>query len=331
MEQLLQNNSLLYPVECYSPIDVLYRINPELGSLAYARRAELLTPDLMPLFAKFREFQSAEKIEVMKSIIQRLGIEAHEREIIAGINGEITRTRISEDSETDRIRFTQDGLTERENIIARRENYSSDNQLRGIEIQGKSIVDREKVIAEKERYFSDIQLKGIEMQSKAELEVQKMKCLTDAKIYEDRMKGQMYISNNEAEARKIEALARKDSIVLAEQIRSGTLEKISANQLEAKVRTALIQTNARIREAEEMRRREVELAYINQETMMHAHLMQVEAERARANGLIGVEAYKFMGYGIIEGTRALVEMGKSHYTASGENSLGKFNLNIVIE
>jgi hypothetical protein len=331
MELSLSTERSLGNIECYSPIDALYNINPELGTLAYVYRNKILTPELMPLFARFRELQSNEKIELMRFIVQKLGIEANEREIIAGINGEINRTKISEDSKTDRIRFIQNGLTERENIIAKRENYASDNQRRGVEIQGKSIVDREKIIAEKERYFSDVQLKGIEIQSKSELEVQKMKCLTDAKIYEDRMKGQMYVSDNEAEARKIEALARKDSIVLAEQIRSGTLEKISANQLEAKVRTALIQTNARIREAEEMRRCKVELDYINQETMMHAHLIQVEVERAMANKLIGIEAYRVMGYGIIEGTKALVEMGKTHYTASGENSFGRFNLNITIE
>ena len=331
MEHFLPERYVESPIECYSPLDVLYNINPELRSLAYARRAEILTPDLMSLFAKWRELQSQEKIAAMKCIVERLGIEAHEREIIAGINGEITRTRISEDAETGRVHLIQRGLTERESIIAGRENYNSDNQLRGIQAQAKAMMDRESIIAGKDRYVSDNDLKGLEIKSKAELEMQKIKCFTDAKIYEEITKGKMYVSDREAEARKIEALARKDAIILAEQIRSGTLERISANELELKVRTLMLQTDAKMKEAEMRRKHEMDLAYIQQETNMHAHLMQVEAERARAFGLIGIEAYRTMGQGIIEGTRALVEMNKSHYTASGKSKFGKFNLEIIIE
>lgn len=320
MEHFLSERNSKSPIEYYSPLDVLYHFNPELGTLAYARRAELLTPDLMPLFVKWREFQSHEKIEAMRSIIHKLGIEAHEREILAEINGSITRTKISED-----------GLTNREGIISEREKYNSDNQLRGIRTQAEAILEGERIHSGRDKYISDNELRGLEIKSKAELEFQKMKCLTDAKIYEEITKGKMYASEKEADARKIEALARKDAIILAEQIRSGALERISANELEMKVKTLMIQTDARMKEAEMRRKHEMDLAYIQQETNMHAHLMQVEAERARAFGLIGVEAYRTMGLGIIEGTRALVELNKSHYIASGKSRFGKFNLEIRIE
>lgn len=320
MEHFLPEAQSRSPIECYSPMDVLYNINPELGALAYAHRHEILTPDLMPLIANFRELQSREKIEVMRSIIQKLGIEAHEREIIAGINGEITKARISEE-----------GLTTREGIISDREKYNSDNQLRGIRANAEAMLEGERVHSGRDKYISDNELKGLEIKAKAELEFQKMKCLTDAKIYEEITKGKMYVSDREAEARKIEALARKDAIILAEQIHSGALERISTNELENKVRTLMIQTDARMKEAESKREHELDLAYIRQETAMHAHLMQVEAERARAFGLIGVEAYRTMGQGIIEGTRALVELEKSNYAVSGESRFGKFSLSIKIE
>lgn len=107
-------------LQCYDPFDVLYHINPEIASIAYARKADILTPDLFPLIARFRELQSDERIAVCREITKRLGIDADERKHNRSEDGLNLRTRIQADTLDGICAREQAGMTERERIQSQR-------------------------------------------------------------------------------------------------------------------------------------------------------------------------------------------------------------------
>lgn len=272
-------------IEWYSPIDVLYFVNPELGSLAYANKSKILTPELIPLITNFRELQHIEKKELMKNILCKLAIESEEKKVIAAL-----------ENESQIISSIQDNVTTRQRIITSGQNYRSDNQVKMVDIQAKNA-----------------------------LEFQKLKYSTDARIVNDYIDGEKYISDNEYNARRIEAIARRDALIFEDRMRTSQIKRISKDQLEDK----LAYYNSEIKRAEIARDKEIQLKYIENETMLQSLNFQTEIERARILGELTTKTYDVLTQVIIEGTKVLAK--SSYTTLEGQGlseSAGNFKYRI---
>lgn len=278
-------------VERYNPLDILFTQNPEVASIAYANRANVLTPDILPSMEHFRTCQMNEKVKIAQEITNRLGIDAHEREVRAWIEGNVETTQL-----------TQGGLTERQRIAANSQNHQSDNQL-----------------------------KAVTAASEMTRDVQKLKYATAAKIYNDHVDGMKYLSDNEVKAKKLEAEAIRDAVMFTEEMRRGAIEQVSADRLEKATRVAMIRSNQKLQEAEIARDGKIQLAYIQQETERNWAMMNLETERARSLGLIGVACYDAIGRGFQSAAQLLMQSGKSHYHASMRSEFGNIELDVKID
>lgn len=139
-------------IECSHPLDVMHRINPELASLAYADKENLLSSRILPYMALHRRLQSNEKIALIEGMARKYGYDA-----------QIAVNRDSESGATDRVRLREDGMTQRAGI------------------EGKTLVDLQKLKYEANRaiinahvdgqkYLSDNEVKALSIEANAYVE-----------------------------------------------------------------------------------------------------------------------------------------------------------------
>ncbi len=250
--------------------EALGHVNPELLAVAYAHREGLFTSQLMPSIVRFRELQSAEKINLMHALVRQQEIQEGASVARYAIDGETTRaritadvdkyavdgavqiTRLREDGSTSRTIITEGGLTERTRI-------TEDN-----------LTAREKRKMECIEYVNRLQYETLATALQAQVE------------------GQKYIADRHVEAVHIEATARRDAIIATESIRADVARGISRDRLEERVRVATLAFEEKIRSAEiaratnrDTKKAGVVAAYIAAETRILLEYIRRSADRDR--------------------------------------------------
>jgi hypothetical protein len=147
----------------YDSLDVLAHINPEIASLAYANKSGILTPEILPYIARFRELQTVDKLGLLNHIAECSRIDADERKNQVICDTQLGITKLREKGSTTRTFMHEQGETERMDlmcgaavdinklkyeanvrIIQEQMNgarYISDNQLRATHIQAEALRD----------------------------------------------------------------------------------------------------------------------------------------------------------------------------------------------
>jgi len=139
-------------VSCYDPIDAMWMINPEIASLAYANRNDLLKPEILPYVARFRELQTVEKLGVLNYLTENSRIELNERvnkvisrtqENIARLqeSGAIERSKIEGQTLIDVSKLKYESRVRIVNAQMECQRYLSDNQLRATHIEAQALRD----------------------------------------------------------------------------------------------------------------------------------------------------------------------------------------------
>lgn len=201
----------------YHPLDVLWHINPEVASIAYANKEKWLSPEIAPYLALFRKCQADEKIAVVRSIVDKLAIESDERKNELIVH---TRERMG--------RFETEGAITQESIKAR------------------AVIDVQQIASQA----------GIEtelIKSESALQVQKLKYEAGRIFLEKNAETQKYLSDNEVRAIRIETDALRDVVLSAEQIRADAQNRATEASLIEKIKTAEYSYLARLKEAEAAR------------------------------------------------------------------------------
>lgn len=142
------------------PLDVLWSVNPEIAGLAYANRAELFSPEIIPLINNFRECQSQEKITSLNAIVDKLAIDADERknQVIAK-----TRERLAELEQASIIGQTSIMANAQIRTQELKSNTSLDIQKLKYELNHYAIEQQ----AQGQKYISDNELRALQIETTA--------------------------------------------------------------------------------------------------------------------------------------------------------------------
>ncbi len=237
----------------YDPLEALYRVNPEIATLAYAHKEELLNSQLLPYVTRFRELQSDERIALVQGLVEKYRIDVFGDVAKYRVDGNVRMTQIQEGGETARTEMIQGGLTRR------------------TEITEEGLTQRERV-----------KFQGL-------FDLQKLEYESRVQMLRDHIEGQKYLSDNQLKAVYAEAEAYKYAIESRERIRAEARMQISRDRLEGKVKLATIEFAQKIKEAEihrntarDKNRARVILSYIQSQTQLclEAFQKQVEIEVA---------------------------------------------------
>ena len=240
----------------YDPLEALYRVNPEIATIAYAHKEELLNSRLLPYITRFRELQSEEKIALVNGLVEKYRVDVFGDVAKYRVDGNVRMTQIQEEGETTRTEIIQGGLTKRTEITE-----EGLTQRKRIEVQGL-------------------------------FDLQKLEYESRVRMLHDHIEGQKYLSDNQLRAVYAEAEAYKYVIETRERIRAEAQMQISRDRLEEKVRLATIEFAKKIREAEIHRniardksRAKIVMAYIQSQTQLclETFQRQVEIEVADKN------------------------------------------------
>jgi len=280
-------------IESVSPLDVLYHENPEVASLVYANKHNLLSPDILPYIANYRAMQHEEKLQCMREITNRLGIEADWRKYEKGVDGNIRQRDMIEHGQSERITTEQNQATERmkihENSLTERvriEN-NSNSDIAKLAILEES--NRSKISHESSIRHAEIVNEGLTERTKHDREaysdIMKTKYAFNRHIIQEHINGQKYISDNELKALSVEAESQKEIIVFTESIRHGTLLQLSNDELEAKIKAAELKYTKSIQEAEVIRdtifdsnRKEIVNCYVTEQSKIIRAMFAQEIE-----------------------------------------------------
>jgi hypothetical protein len=289
MEEIVRNRGIGTDIRMYDPFDVLYHINSEIASLAYAHKAEILTPEILPYVAHFRSLQSNEKIALLGAMVDKLGIESNER---IALMGEIT-TRYGIDSDERKHNRSEDGLNFRTRIQAQ--------TLDGICAREQAGMTEREIIHANSAY-----------------DLQKIKYEARRLIVENQGNVQKYLSDNEVKATQIEAEALAGAIRFsAEARRDGELGKANARVREAEIAYA-----SGIARAEKMR----DIASINQRGQITKAYIEAQAGIMRASvtgeAQVNSASYRALETGFQESARVLRETGKDYVRFRGGTGHG---------
>ncbi len=297
------------------PLDVLYRINPEIASLAYANRENWLTPEIMPQIAQFRECQMHEKIALLDFIVEKSSIDSNER-----IQMEAQRTleaiaQIEQDGAVRVETIRTDGMVE-----AQRIRYNSETEM--VRVQSKAAVDIRKMECETDTTIS-----------LAALDVQKMKYEIDVKIMQEHMAGQRYLSDNQLRATCIEAEALRDAIIFSERVRSMSEDKKTEAQLKQAIYEAETKFMTRVYEAELARQdhhdgriAQITETYIMAQAQIMRDSILAEIQTAKVKGAAERESYRTIG----NIARDVLQLSNSRRTVvRGESNYGK--IEVIVE
>tara|TARA_Y100000310_G_scaffold333062_1_gene409858 strand:+ start:578 stop:1543 length:966 start_codon:yes stop_codon:yes gene_type:complete len=132
-----------------NPLDALYAINPEIATLAYAHREKLLSSEILPYVARFRELQSEEKIALIGGLVEKLRIETEGEVAKYRVDGQVEIVRTSEAGLTRRAEIERDSLKDLHKLKYDAEvkmlqahidgqKYLSDNQLQATHIEAEA-------------------------------------------------------------------------------------------------------------------------------------------------------------------------------------------------
>jgi hypothetical protein len=338
-----QNHDISYgdsPLGYYHPIEVLWHINPEIATLAYANRTGWLSSEIAPHLARFRECQTQEKIAILRSIVDKLAINADERktELI-----ERTREKIS--------LIEKEGLLGAESIKANAsietQSIKSRNEKEAIigseSIKAKALVESQGIKSryEKETILGAESIKatsGIEMElirAQTALDVQKIKYETARYVLEQHVEGQKYLSDNQLEATRIEAEALRDMIISSEQIRAAAQDRTTEANLVERITSAEYQYLSRIQEAEIVRQgREYEnnatiaQSYLFAQAIITRSALSYELAKKRAAGLVDQASYQALADIAKEGVKLLARDKVNKITFRGRTKHGEVRFEI---
>lgn len=275
-----------------TPLDALYDLNPEIATLAYAHREKLLSPQILPYVARFRELQSDERIATIGALVEKLKIETGAEVAKYGVDGQVEMTRLSEDGLTTRTGIVQDGLTKRTKMESE---VKFDYQKKMHEL-GMHHLDSQ---VEMTRFSEDGLTRREEIRMNGLRDLQKLKYDANVRMLQSHIDGQKYLSDNQLKATHVEAEAYKQAMQTRESIRAETERRVSKDRLEEKIKTAAIEFVGKIREAEIMRESnrtkvmsEVTQVYIEKQAELYLATIESELRTEAMQGEIEKERIK---------------------------------------
>ncbi len=310
MRDIVKTNRLSGSITMHDPFDALYHINPEIATLAYAHKSKILTPEILPYVAKFRSLQSKEKIALLGSIVDKLGIESNERinimrDVTAryGIDSNERKHGMTTSAMRDISISKQNGLTERARIQA-------------------NTIDN--VCAREQRGRTEREL----IHSHTALNLQKIKYEARYAIARNEGDVQKYLSDNELEATRVEAETLGGAIRFAAEARRDTELGKSQMGMETRIREAELSYARGIAKAEYIRdaatikqRGEIIRLYIEKQAGI---IREAAMGKAKATS----EVYKTLQVFAKEGVRLLEAKESGYVRFSGNTSLGIIDLEI---
>lgn len=295
-------------LQAYHPLDVLYQINPEIASLAYANRKNWLNSEILPHLARFRECQTHEKVALLDSIVRKSTIDSNER-----IQMEVQRTleviaQIEQEGEIKIETIKTDGMIESQRI-----KYDAETEMVRVQTQAAKEI--------------------VQVQSQAALDISKLKYETDIKILEEHIKGQCYLSDNQLKATVIEAEALRDAIIFSERIRSMSEDRKTDAQLKQAIYQAEKEFMTKIYESELVRQgehdklvAEIIKTYILAQTRILRDSFLIRRQEMELTGAAERESYRT----ISEIAKNALQHSKSKKTlVRGESKYGK--IEVVVE
>lgn len=295
-------------LETYHPLDVLYQVNPEIASLAYANKENWLNPEVMPLIAKFRECQTTEKVALLNYIVEKSAIDSNERIQMEAQRTMETIAQIEQEGEIMVETIRTAGIVESTRI-----RYDAEKEIHSIKAEAAKDMMR--------------------MQSQAALDVQRLKYEADVKIIQEHMSGQRYLSDNQLRATIVEAEALRDAIVFSERMRAMSEDRRTDAQLRQAIHQAELDFISRMYEAETMRQGEhtKSLARITETYIL------AQAEILRTSALGEIREAEIKGENERESYRTIAEIAKtalvhsssSRTTVKGSSKYG--NIEVVVE
>jgi hypothetical protein len=251
LQRISEGNFRDIALQSSDPFEALYRVNPEIATLAYAHKKDVLSLQILPYVARFRELQSDERISLIQGLVENYRTDAFRDVEKYRVDGDVKRVQTHEENETERTRGVHRGLTERTGM----------------------------------REIGKTKRKEIEMNGLFNL--QKLEYESRVQMLRDHIEGQKYLSDNQLRAVHAEAEAFRGAIEARERIRADAHMSISRDRLEERVKVATIDFAKKIQQAEIRRgtlqdrnRANVITAYIQSQTQLclDSFRMQTEVE-----------------------------------------------------
>lgn len=293
----------------HHPLDVLWNINPEIASIAYAHYEGLLSPEILPAIVGFRECHTQEKIATLRAIVDRLAIDADERKthVIAQ-----TRERLGE--------LEREAMTAQASMAA------------GAQVQGQQIKsDGERDVA---IIQGTAEVRMQEMRSRTAFEVQKLKYELNRYAIEQNIQGQRYLSDNQIRALYIEAQALKDMIIFVETHRGALKEKELEVRLKEKIVEAETQYLTKLAEAESHRqvqehrdRAEIIREYLRTQASINRAAIEFEIAKVEGNAIAEQAGYQALS-DIAKRAADILKRGAKKVTFNGQTRFGEINFDI---
>lgn len=278
LERISGNDIRNIALTSSDPLEALYRINPEIATLAYAHKENLLDSRILPYVTRFRELQSDERIALVHGLVEKHRIDVFGDVSKYRVDGNVRMTQIQEEGETTRTELIQGGLTRR------------------TELTEHGLTERKKIEAQ-----------GL-------FDLQKLEYEARVRMLHDHIEGQKYLSDNQLRAVYVETEAYKYAIESRERIRAESQMQISKDRLEEKVRLATIEFAKKIKEAEIHRntarhknRTEVVLAYIQSQTQLCFDAFQKQFEIGIADRRLDEKRLEIRGEIVREGIEVIKE------------------------
>jgi len=300
LQEISGNDIRDIALRSYDPLEALYRINPEIATIAYAHKEELLDSRILPYITRFRELQSDEKIALVNGLVEKYKMDVFGGIAKYKVDGDVRMTQFHEEGETTRTELVQGGLTRRTEITE-----GGLTQRKKIEVQGL-------------------------------FDLQKLEYEAKVRMLNDQIEGQKYLSDNQLKAVYAEAEAYKYAIETRERIRAEFQMQISKDRLEEKVRLATIEFAKKIKEAEinrdtsrDKNRSEVVLAYIQNQTQLCLDAFQKQFEIEVADRKLDEKRFEISGEIVKEGIGVIKEsVSKGKKWAKLIIDLGDYKINL---
>lgn len=304
----------------YDPFDALWRINPEIASIACANRDGILKTEIMPYVARFRELQTVEKLGVLDFLTENNRIGADERmnrvinqthENIATIRegGAVERTRIRGETAIETTRLKYDAKVRIVNAQVEGQKYISDNELAATYIEAEALRD---IIITSE----------------------KVRAVARMKESDDKRRGIEKVAEYDFMARSKEA----DAEVEGEAIRAVARMKESDDRLRGVVRKAELNYMARIKEAEVLRANEDEksaqaviVAYLSAQEQLMRYFFDYQMQRAKLKTARLKDAYEGLANLVKPSFELLAKKDAKRLTIDALTLSGPIKLDIKLE
>jgi hypothetical protein len=220
-------------LQSQDPLEALYRINPEIATIAYAHKGDILTPQILPFITRFRELQSEEKISFVRSLVEKHRIDTMGKVITHQSDNELEGIRIAEDSKTERTGMVQAGLT-----IRKRIETQGLIDLQKLEYAARVQMVRDHIDGQK--YLSDNQLRAAYAEAEAYKQAietsEKIRADTEMKLSSDRLEERVRIASIDFAKKMLEAEIHRNTnraSVIQQYIRSQTELCLAAFQAQA--------------------------------------------------------------------------------------------------